>query len=146
MKTFFKDIFGYHKHYNQQLIDVFTEHLSTISERSIPLLSHCINAHQIWNSRILATEPLPVFEKHSLETCRTLDLSNYNDTLIILSEKDFNMLIAYTNSKGHTYTNSVQEILFHIANHYTHHKGQLISDLRQHGIEPPVTDYIFYKR
>ncbi len=146
MKAFFTDIFGHHKHYNQQLIDVFTTHEATISKRSIPLLSHCINAHQIWNSRILKTDPLGVFEEHSLEKCRTLDLSNFDDTITILSEIDFHKLIAYTNSKGHTYTNSVQDILFHIANHFTHHRGQLISDLRQHGMEPPVTDYIFYMR
>ena len=146
MKAFFKDIFEYHKHYNQVLIDVFREHTTTISERSIPLLSHCINAHQIWNSRISSTNPLPVFKEHSLEKCWALNLSNHNDTLSILSEKDLNSPVAYTNTKGHTYTNSVQDILFHIANHYTHHRGQLISDLRQHGIEPPITDYIFYTR
>lgn len=40
----------------------------------------------------------------------------------------------------------IQQILFHIANHFTHHRGQIISDLRQNGIEPRISDYIFYKR
>jgi uncharacterized damage-inducible protein DinB len=44
------------------------------------------------------------------------------------------------------YINSIQQILFHVANHFSHHKGQIISDLRQSGIDPIVIDYIFYKR
>ena len=146
MDAFFKDIFAYHTHYNQLLADVLLSHKGSISSRSIPLFSHCINAHQIWNSRILGTEPLAVFEEHTLEHCKELDHTNYADTLRILSDKELQTIIHYTNSKGEVFSNSVQDILFHIANHFTHHRGQLVSDLRQQGIAPPVTDYIFYKR
>jgi uncharacterized damage-inducible protein DinB len=47
---------------------------------------------------------------------------------------------------GDTYTNSVQEILFHIINHSTYHRGQIMAQLRESGLEAISTDYIFYKR
>ncbi len=146
MKAFFKDIFEYHHFYNQKLIDVFLEHSNKIYDRTVPLFSHCLNAHQIWNSRILNTKALDVFELHKLDTFKSIDLSNYNDSLKIIDTFDFDETLVYKNSKGTVYENKVKDILFHITNHFTHHKGQLISDLRQHGIEPVITDYILYKR
>lgn len=146
MKAFFKDIFAYHFHFNQKLAIVFLENEKNLTPRTLPLFSHCLNAHQIWNSRILNTLPFGVHQVHEISNFQAIDLSNYQNTLKIIDTFDFAETITYKNSKGDTFSNSVRTILFHIANHHTHHKGQLISDLRQQGIEPLVTDYIFYKR
>lgn len=146
MKPFFKSIFDYHHYFNQKLIELFLENSASISKRTIPLFSHCLNAHQIWNARILKTDSFGVHQLHALKNCKDIDKTNYVDTLKIIDTFDFEETIKYTNSKGDNFENTVQDILFHIANHFTHHKGQLISDLRQQEIEPPVTDYIFYKR
>jgi uncharacterized damage-inducible protein DinB len=83
---------------------------------------------------------------HNLDVFKGIDLINYNDSLKIIDTFDLNETITYKNSKGNLYEGTVRDILFHITNHFTHHKGQLISDLRQQGIEPLVTDYIFYKQ
>ena len=146
MKDFFKDIFEYHHHFNQKLAGQLTEHEDRLTERTIPLFSHSINAQQIWNSRITNEEQLGVHQVHNLEECRQLDKENFQKTLKVLEERDLEEVISYRNSKGAEFQNTIREILFHIANHFTHHKGQIISDLRQQGISPIVTDYIFYKR
>lgn len=146
MKGFFEDIFEYHHHFNQKLAEQLIENKAKIPERSIPLFSHCINAHQIWNARILNKPALGVNDLHTLEKCKSLDDENYLNTLTILQSFELEKVLAYSNSKGRKFQNSITEILFHIANHFTHHKGQIISDLRQSGVEPIVTDYIFYKR
>lgn len=146
MIEFFKDIFGYHNHFNQRLADLFIANRDTISERTIPLFSHTLNAHQIWNSRIIGGTSFAVHQVHRLEDFKQIDENNYINTLKILSDFDLGSIIKYRTSKGDEFQNSIQEILFHVANHFTHHKGQLISDLRQCGIEPIITDYIFYKR
>ena len=146
MKEFFEDIFAYHHYFNQKLADIFIENYGKLSDRTIPLFSHTINAHQIWNSRILIKSSLGVHQLHTLDACKNFDDSNYSDTLSILAEYDLSQRVNYVNSKGGAYEHSIQEILFHICNHFTHHKGQLISDLRLSGIEPPITDYIFYKK
>ncbi len=138
MKEFFEDIFEYHHHFNA--------HIDQLSERTIPLFSHCLNAHQIWNARINNGEPFGVNDIHDPKGFNALDMANYKDTLQILSDRSLNGSINYSNSRGDQFSNTIQQILFHVANHFTHHKGQLISDLRAKGIKPLVTDYIFYKR
>ena len=146
MKAFFKDIFEYHNHFNQKLIEQLIEYENNLPERTIPLFSHSINAQQIWNARITGKEKLGVHQIHSLKKCSRIDHENYQETLKIIDERELEEKIAYKNSKGTEFGNSIQQILFHVANHFSHHKGQIISDLRQNGIDPIVTDYIFYKR
>lgn len=146
MKEFFKDIFEYHNHFNQKLIEQLIENENSLSDRTIPLLSHSINAQQIWNARITNKEKLRVHAEHSLQECKQIDNENYYNTLEILKNHELTENIFYANSKGTEFNNTIQQILFHIANHFSHHKGQIISDLRQSGINPIVTDYIFYKR
>ncbi|MEM1003550.1 MAG: DinB family protein, partial [Bacteroidota bacterium] len=65
---------------------------------------------------------------------------------IITTTSDFTRRIDYVNSKGNAYGNELKDILFHIINHATHHRGQILVDMRNHKMEPPVLDYIFYKR
>ena len=146
MKSFFKDIFEYQHHYNQLLADLFIQHEKNLSSRSLDLFSHVVNAHQIWNARIIGGDTIAVHAVHSFKECKKMDHENFLNTVQILEYLDLDQKIDYHNSKGDPFVNKVRDILFHISNHSTHHKGQLISDLRQQGIEPPVTDYIFYKR
>jgi uncharacterized damage-inducible protein DinB len=44
------------------------------------------------------------------------------------------------------FTNTIKDILFHIINHSTNHRGQIAVDFRNNGLEPLVLDYVFYKR
>ena len=146
MKEFFIDIFQYHHHFNRQLIDQLIENKDALPPRTLPLFCHLLNAHQIWNARITGEKELGVHEVHSLEACKGINDQNHSRTLEIVSTKDFGRKINYANSKGMEFNNSISEILFHISNHSAHHRGQVISDLRQSGITPIATDYIFYKR
>ncbi len=146
MQDFFIDIFQYHHHFNQKLADLLLENPLPGLEKANSLFSHTINAHQIWNARILDKETLGVHQIHTLEYCKLLDTTNFLDTATILDSMELETIISYQNSKGSSFENSVKDIVFHIANHFTHHKGQIIYLLRQNGVEPIVTDYIFYKR
>ena len=146
MKAFFKDIFEYHHYFNQELAKQMIENENSLSEKTIPLFSHTINAQQIWNARITNKKKLGVHQIHSLPECMKIDTANFKETLKILDEYKLDKVISYSNSRGKEFNNSIQQILFHVANHFSHHKGQIISDLRQNGITPLITDYIFYKR
>lgn len=146
MKEFFIDIFKYHHHFNRQLIDQLMEIKDALPARTLPLFCHILNAHQIWNSRIMGDKEFGVHDTHALEACKDIDDQNHRQTLKIISGHDLEKKIKYRNSKGMEFTNSIAEILFHISNHSTHHRAQVISDLRQSGITPIPTDYIFYKR
>ena len=146
MNTFFKDIFEYHHHFNQKLIDEFKIHGPKLPERSFALWCHVLNAHQVWNARFLKAKEFGVHQQHTLDELGPIDETNFKTTLEILNTVNLSDSVTYRNSKGQEFTNSGRDILFHVVNHTTHHRAQIISDFRQAGIEPLVTDYIFYKR
>jgi uncharacterized damage-inducible protein DinB len=146
MISFFKDIFEYHHHFNQKLGGQIIAHQGQVGQRVLFLFSHLILAHQIWNSRILGLKPLELQQTLPLEECMNLDHDNLEKTLQILTERELTHSITYQNTHGQQFVNSIRDILFHVSNHSTHHKGQIVAELRQCGIEPVLTDYIFYKR
>ena len=146
MKNHFKEIFEYHHYFNQKLIDELHVHHHHLSKESYPMFCHILNAHQIWNSRILNKEGFGVHQIHDLNDCKNIDKINLDDTMTVLSEKDLNNDVFYQNSRGTKFNNSIRDILFHIINHTTHHRAQIISDFRKNNIQPLTTDYIFYKR
>lgn len=149
MKTtdFFKDALEYNLHFNQELIQLFENNKNSIPEKSMQLLNHLINAQQIWNERILEQQPfVDVWEIRPLENLKTINKSNYIQSLEILETTELNKKIDYKNSKEIPFSNTVQEIIFHIINHATYHRAQIASDLKANGIEAINTDYIFYRR
>jgi uncharacterized damage-inducible protein DinB len=53
----------------------------------------------------------------------------------------------YLNSKKEQFKQPVYQVLVHIFNHGTYHRGQLVTMLRQLGVEKiPQTDYIVWTR
>lgn len=146
MQEFFKDLFNYHHHFNQTLSDQLLKDRHRLPQRTLPLFSHLINAHQIWNTRLAGGTEFGVNQVHNPEDFKRLDAENYQRTMQILTAVDPGEIIYYINSTGIPFKNTAREILFHIINHTTHHRGQVISDIRQAGMEPPASDYIFYKR
>lgn len=146
MKKFLTDIFEYHHYFNQQLIGELDRHQAELPERTFPLFCHILNAQQIWNSRIRNGKPLGVHQVHDIPACLELNQQNYLDTLDIIDNDNLERTIAYQTFRGDAFSNTIRDILFHVANHTTHHRGQIISDFRQSGIAPIITDYIFYKR
>lgn len=147
MNSFFKELFEYSHHYNQQLWYIFNEKAEQTSEKSIMLFNHLLNAHQIWNNRVNPTQTtFGVWDIHPIEDCRSIDKVNFERSLFILKNLDLNKIISYTNTKGQDFSNSIRDILFHIINHSTYHRGQIATELKQSGFEPLITDFIFYKR
>jgi len=78
MKQFFRELFEYGYHYNQQLWDVFNDNPDKISERAAALYNHILNAHQIWNNRIDPRQTVfGVWEAHPIQDCKNIDRVNY---------------------------------------------------------------------
>jgi len=147
MITFFRELFGYNHHFNQQLATVFAAHADKTPEKSVKWFNHILNAHRVWNSRILpGKNKFGVWELHNVDELIEIDRINYFDSIKILDQGNPETEVNYINSKGERFTNTIRDILFHIINHSTYHRGQIAADFRQQGLEPIVTDYIFYKR
>lgn len=147
MELSYEELFEYNHRMNQKVIAEFSEHPDKVSERAIKLISHILNAQNIWNNRIdKQEEPYSVWQVHSLAHLKEIDLKNYTRTLEILKTADFSRVVEYVNSQGHAYRNTVKDILFHAVNHSTYHRAQIAMEFRQNGLDPLNTDYIAYKR
>lgn len=147
MKDFFRNLFEYNHHFNQKLAAEVIENKEKVSARYIEVFSHILNAHQIWNHRIdLIGKPFGVWQSQPLETWLTINENNYLNSLDILETFDLEAEIHYTNSKGLTFNNRIKDVLFHVINHSTYHRGQMATEFRVQGLQPLTTDYIMYKR
>jgi len=70
----------------------------------------------------------------------------YREYLAGLREADMTTDVTYTNSAGRTFTNTVCDILLHVALHGQHHRGRVNLMLRQAGQTPVPSDYIAFIR
>ena len=114
--------------------------------RSLKWMAHIIGAEYLWLARLNGQPAaLPVWPNLSLEGCdrRLHDLSQQLlDCLAESTSERLTQEISYINSKGEAWTSTVEEILTHLTIHSAYHRGQIASDLRAAGQEPPYTDYI----
>ena len=148
MKNFFLELFEYNRTCNQKLGDIFLSHSVEVSERASKLYNHILDVHQIWNCRIEPNQ-YPYnsgWEIHPSKDYERIDKMNYENSLLVLNKHDLHATVNYLNTKGEPFKNSVRDILFHIINHSTYHRGQIATDLRLGGLEPVATDYILFKR
>jgi uncharacterized damage-inducible protein DinB len=147
MTPFFKELMTYNRWSNQQLIGLFLAHPEHYSDRLATLMSHTINAHLIWNSRLNPTlKHLGVWTVHSLEDLKSLDEQNYAQSIAIIENVPLEQSISYKNTSGQVFESTAKDMLYHIVNHSTYHRGQLMTGLKTQGVTPIGTDYIFYKR
>jgi uncharacterized damage-inducible protein DinB len=146
MKEHFQELFEYTHVSNSALIDVLLKNGNKIPEKLQIVFSHILNAHHIWNARILGQNELfKVWETQSFDQMENLDRKNFDLSFEILNKMDFTKSINYKNSKGMSFTRSLKDILFHVVNHSTYHRGQVAAQIREAGLEPVSTDFIFYK-
>ena len=146
MKEKLIDLFEYTFHYNNEIIKVIDENIEKIDEKTITLINHTLNAQQIWNSRILKENSFEVWQINPFETLTEINQTNFEKSIEIVHHFDPDQKINYQNSRGANFENTVFEMLFQAINHSTYHRGQINSLLKQNGIDPILTDYIFYKR
>lgn len=147
MDAFFNEIFDYNFHCNKKLIEQCLE-MNTVPPNTVRLFSHILNAHHIWNARILnKSSEFQIWQEHEVKDWADIHYENQRTSFDIVSNADnFDKRIDYENTEGRLFTNTLQDILFHIINHSTNHRGQIAVDVRVYGEEPIGFDYVYYKR
>lgn len=147
MKIFFSELLTYTHQCHQALIQAMHAHADRLSPRAVEIWNHILNAHHVWNHRILQQPPaFHIWEIHDPHDYARIEQDNHQTTWQILDRFDLHQPITYRNSAGEAYENLVQDILFHVINHATYHRGQIAMEFRKSGIEPLKSDYILYRR
>lgn len=147
MKVFFNQLFDYNFFCNKKLIEECNA-LKKVPDKSLELFSHILNAHHIWNARLQGKTPdFEVWQPQPLKDWGDLHYENQRNSFeIITNTDDFDKRIDYENTEGRLFTSTHKDILFHVINHSTHHRGQIAMNFRNNKLEPVALDYIFYKR
>ncbi|WP_350284284.1 DinB family protein [uncultured Croceitalea sp.] len=147
MKNFLNQLFDYNFYCNKKLI-AQAEGLAKYPEHSAKLFSHILNAHHIWNKRIMGLDrEFDVWQLHDKDTWADIHYENQRSTFeVIRNTEDFNKRIDYETTEGRLFASDLKDILFHIINHSTHHRGQLLADLRANDLDIEELDFILYKR
>lgn len=136
----------YTKLADEIMIDVFESNTLEL-EKAEQLFSHVLSAQHVWMKRILGEkEELGIWQLHDRKLFSKIHNSNFLMIDKILDQIELENEIKYRNSSGQEFSNKVKDILFHVVNHSTYHRGQIATLLKAAGISPPVTDYIMLKR
>lgn len=147
MKAFLTDLLQYTYRSNDAVILLLEKNEQKIAGKTITAISHTLNAHHVWINRIENEKPLyGIWDIHQIGNMGEFNKELLEKSLKIIHNHPLSASITYTNTKGETHQNTVQEILYHIINHSTYHRGQIMAQLREAGIEPVATDYVIYKR
>ncbi len=147
LPDYFKRLFEYNYSTNKKLSEFLLTHQKQIPDKVIQLSCHISNAHFIWNSRILGKQtqlvPWNIFPIVELKEREEV---NHESTKMILDQIDLDQSITYTNSLGDSYKKRVADILTHVVNHSTYHRGQIALLLRENGQNPIPSDFILFAR
>lgn len=146
MKSFLRQLLEYTHHTNGKVISLALQNRTTITPKTVRLLSHMVSAHGNWNQKMLPElHTFKPWDEHAIEALADIDLKNFNHSVHILETLDLGHMVHYRLGSGKAFSNTVQDILFQIINHSTYHRGQVATEFRAAGLEPLLTEYIAYK-
>jgi uncharacterized damage-inducible protein DinB len=145
MTEFFQKLAAHLKWADQRV------HESLVDARNPPahtldLFSHVVATEHVWLARLRGETPeLPAWPQLSLAQCAEIGTRSAEEYSALVESLDDIALdggITYRNSIGDEYTNSVADILIHVALHGAYHRGQIAAAIRAGGDAPATTDYI----
>jgi uncharacterized damage-inducible protein DinB len=113
--------------------------------------AHVLAAERIWYLRLHSQDwrTQRVWPQLSLDECAALAEQNaaqLTQFVAKLKDEDLAREVAYTNSAGESFQNTLYDKLTHIAQHGVHHRGQIAASLRSNDVDPPALDYIRFAR
>lgn len=161
MKELLKQLAAYNIWANQKIMEAILTLPEEKQKQELPssfkslyaTLLHMLDAENIWwqrmklNERI--TRPSENFNGNMKELCQGLLQQNHQwqDWVNNASDMALEHVFQYYNLKKENFKQPVYQMILHVFNHGTYHRGQLVNMLRQLGIEKiPQTDFIVWSR
>jgi uncharacterized damage-inducible protein DinB len=155
-----RTLFDYNRWANLRLLDaaepLSDEELGKILGGSFPNLAatlvHLLGAEWVWLRRWLGESPSTFPEAATLKSVKAVRSrwdalwAEQQRFLAALDETDMQRPVAYRGFDGKAFELPLHELMRHVVNHGTYHRGQLASQLRQLGHTPPATDLVRFYR
>ena len=150
MKKHYLNLFEYNHWANLEVFD-FLCSLPITPEAPLKLLKHMIAAEEIWLSRCENRQStLLLWEMEvDMETVAAVIQEIHerqSQFLQSLQDEDFYREVTYHNSTGKSFTNTITDILTHVVNHGTYHRGQIVEMSKAAKLTLPVTDFSHWTR
>lgn len=154
-------LFSYTEWANARIIDCLRglseEQLTRPIESSFPsirdTLAHIVMAEWIWLRRWQGESPTQrppwTLDAPSLQTIvENLEAIQHEREQFLngLTDEQLQRALDYRTMNGEAHTNRLGELMSHVVNHSSYHRGQLTTMLRQVGATPPSTDLIVFLR
>lgn len=115
-------------------------------------LAHMYSSEWIWFERWQGRSPasLPPGEDPSTladlrEKWAAVE-ANQRAFVAGLTQASVNAALSYRNVKGDPFSHVLEDVLIHVVNHATHHRGQAVTMVRQLGKPAQTTDFLVYIR
>ena len=155
-----RELFVYNRWANGRLLDVaaglgeqeVARDLGSSFPSVLATFAHLLSADWIWLRRWEGESPAGFPESwdvSSLASVRSLWDGVEAERSALLATLDDAALareVDYRNTAGRPYTSRMDEMLRHVVNHSTYHRGQVVTMLRQLGATPLATDLIAFYR
>ncbi len=153
-------LFDYNRWANLRLLDALeslspeelTRDLASSFPTVLATLVHGLGAEWVWLERWKGTSPTSFPDASTLDSVRTVRArwdgiwGDQQAFLAGLADGDEARPLRYKLFSADSDTRPLGELMRHVVNHATYHRGQLVAMLRQLGRTPPSTDYIRWLR
>ena len=114
-------------------------------------LAHIYAADRIWLSRVCGETRATFIDPEDRDLTLLLAewpalYQRWKLHMRDLTDQDMLRVVSFKDTKGNPYTQPLWQILLHVVNHATHHRGQVSGFLRSMGHTPPPLDLMAYYR
>lgn len=146
MKDFFLDKFEFDFYSNKTWVEKIISNENKVNDFILKSMSHIINVHNIWNSRLLnVTQESDEWDNLPLDYLIKLNHVNYNTTINYLENIELLEKVNYHDSEGVLLKKNNIDVLYHILNHSNHHRAQISLEMRRLNIPVSTTNFIVFK-
>ena len=128
----------------------FTKDLRS-SYRSVrDTLVHVMSAEWIWLMRWKGISPQAMLAASDFETISPLKArwaeirQEQAEFVSAATEESLRSAVSYINTRGEPFTYALWQMMQHVVNHSTYHRGQVTTMLRQLEAEPIATDFLVF--
>jgi len=123
----------------------------TANHSILETLVHIFAGDRVWLAR-LSGAPIPAFVTDADRSLAVLEREwpplqeRWKEWAAGLTDEMALKELSYFDLKGRSWTQPVWELVLHVVNHGTHHRGQVAGFLRSLGYTPPPIDLVVFCR